>query len=52
MLFSATKGLALHDSIPFQLMTSKVLKQAKPSDGIIDYAAKASFPFLLGQAQF
>jgi hypothetical protein len=30
--------------IPFQLMTSKVLKQAKQSDGIVDYAVKANFP--------
>ena len=30
--------------IPFQLMTSKVLKQAKQSDGMVDYAVKADFP--------
>jgi hypothetical protein len=30
--------------IPFQLMTSKVLKQAKQSLGIVDYAVKADFP--------
>jgi hypothetical protein len=30
--------------IPFQLMTSKVLKQAKQSHGIVDYAVKADFP--------
>jgi Domain of unknown function (DUF3291) len=30
--------------IPFQLMTSKVLKQAKQSHGIVDYAVKANFP--------
>lgn len=30
--------------IPFQLMTSKVLKQAKQSDGIIDYSVKGDFP--------
>jgi hypothetical protein len=29
--------------IPFQLMTSKVLKQAKQSHGIVDYAVKANF---------
>jgi hypothetical protein len=30
--------------IPFQLMTSKVLKQAKQSNGMVDYAVKADFP--------
>jgi hypothetical protein len=30
--------------IPFQLMTSKVLKQAKQSYGIVNYAVKADFP--------
>ncbi|HJU33993.1 MAG TPA: hypothetical protein VJ695_02615 [Nitrososphaera sp.] len=30
--------------IPFQLMTSKVIKQAKQSHGIVDYAVKADFP--------
>jgi uncharacterized protein DUF3291 len=30
--------------IPFQLMTSKVLRQAKHSHGILDYAVKADFP--------
>jgi hypothetical protein len=30
--------------IPFQLMTSKVLKQAKQSHGIVGYAVKADFP--------
>ncbi len=30
--------------IPFQFMTLKVLKQAKRSHGIIDYAVKANFP--------
>lgn len=30
--------------IPFQLMTSKVLKQAKQSLGIVDYAVKVDFP--------
>src|SRR5919107_360565 len=30
--------------IPFQLMTSKVLKQAKESLGIVNYAVKADFP--------
>ena len=29
--------------IQFQLMTSKVLKQAKQSHGIVDYAVKADF---------
>jgi hypothetical protein len=29
--------------IPFQSMTSKVLKQAKQSDGMVDYAVKADF---------
>jgi hypothetical protein len=29
---------------PFQLMSSKVLKQAKQSHGIVDYAVKADFP--------
>jgi hypothetical protein len=33
-----------HYMIPFQLMTSKVLKQAKQSHGIVDYAVKADFP--------
>jgi hypothetical protein len=30
--------------IPFQLMSSKVLKQAKQSHGMVDYAVKADFP--------
>jgi hypothetical protein len=30
--------------ISFQLMTSKVLKQAKQSHGIVNYAVKADFP--------
>ncbi len=30
--------------VPFQLMTSKVIKQAKRSHGIVDYAVKANFP--------
>jgi hypothetical protein len=30
--------------IPFQLMSSKVLKQAKQSHGIVDYAVRADFP--------
>ena len=30
--------------IPFQLMTSKVLKQAKEILGIVNYAVKADFP--------
>jgi Domain of unknown function (DUF3291) len=30
--------------IPFQLMTSKVLKQAKQSHRIVKYAVKADFP--------
>ena len=30
--------------IPFQLMTSKVLKQAKERLGIVNYAVKADFP--------
>lgn len=30
--------------IPFQLMTSRVIKQAKQSHGIVDYAVKADFP--------
>ncbi|MDF2727337.1 MAG: hypothetical protein K0S84_880 [Nitrososphaera sp.] len=30
--------------IPFQLMSSKVLKQAKQSHGIVDHAVKADFP--------
>jgi hypothetical protein len=30
--------------IPFQLMTSKVLKQAKQSGGMVNYAVKADFP--------
>jgi len=30
--------------VPFQLMTSKVLKQAKQSLGIVNYAVKADFP--------
>ena len=30
--------------IPFQLMSSKVLRQAKRSHGILDYAVKADFP--------
>ncbi len=30
--------------IPFQLMTSKVLKQAKQSRGMVDYTVKADFP--------
>ncbi|MGH9993566.1 MAG: hypothetical protein ACREAZ_13220, partial [Nitrososphaera sp.] len=29
--------------IPFQLMTSKVLKQARQSNGMVDYAVKADF---------
>ncbi|AIC14355.1 hypothetical protein NVIE_001720 [Nitrososphaera viennensis EN76] len=30
--------------LPFQLMTSKVLKQAKKSKGMVNYAVKANFP--------
>ena len=30
--------------IPFQLMSSKVLKQAKRSRGMLNYAVKADFP--------
>ncbi len=30
--------------IPFQLMTSKVLRQARQSHGMVDYAVKADFP--------
>ena len=30
--------------IPFQLMTSKVLKQAKQSNGVVGYAVRADFP--------
>jgi len=30
--------------IPFQLMTSRVLKQAKQSHGMVHYAVKADFP--------
>jgi len=30
--------------IPFQVMTSKVLKQAKQSVGMVNYAVKANFP--------
>jgi hypothetical protein len=30
--------------VQFQLMTSKVLKQAKQSPGMVDYAVKADFP--------
>jgi hypothetical protein len=30
--------------IPFQLMSSKVLKQTKQSRGILNYAARADFP--------
>ena len=30
--------------IPFQLMTSKVLKQARQSHGMVDYEVKADFP--------
>lgn len=30
--------------IPFQLMTSKVLKQIKLSKGVVNYAVKADFP--------
>jgi hypothetical protein len=30
--------------IPFQLMTSKVLKQAKQSNGVVGYAVRANFP--------
>ena len=30
--------------IPFQLMTWKVLKQIKLSEGIVNYAVKANFP--------
>jgi len=30
--------------IPFQLMASRVLKQAKQSQGIVDYAVKTDFP--------
>jgi hypothetical protein len=30
--------------IPFQLMTSKVIKQAKQSHGLVNYAVKADFP--------
>jgi quinol monooxygenase YgiN len=33
-----------HFMIQFQLMTSKVLKQAKQSNGVVDYAVKADFP--------
>lgn len=30
--------------IPFQLMTSKVLKQVKETEGVMNYAVKADFP--------
>ena len=30
--------------VPFQLTTSKVLKQAKESEGMVGYAVKADFP--------
>jgi hypothetical protein len=30
--------------IPFQLMTSRVLRQAKQGKGMVDYAVKADFP--------
>jgi hypothetical protein len=30
--------------IPFQLMTSKVLKQVKQTKGVMNYAVKADFP--------
>jgi hypothetical protein len=30
--------------IPFQLMTSKVLKQVKETKGVMNYAVKADFP--------
>jgi hypothetical protein len=30
--------------IPFQVMTSKVLKQAKETKGVMNYAVKADFP--------
>jgi hypothetical protein len=31
------------DMVPFQLMTSKVLKQVKETKGIMNYALKAYF---------
>ena len=40
--FLALKGWRY--MIPFQLMSSKVLKQAKRSYGMVDYAVKADFP--------
>jgi hypothetical protein len=30
--------------VPFQLMTSKVLKQVKQTKGVVNYAVKADFP--------
>jgi hypothetical protein len=30
--------------ISFQMMTSKVLKQMKESEGVVNYAVKANFP--------
>jgi hypothetical protein len=30
--------------IPFQVMTSKVLKQAKETKGVMNYAVRADFP--------